>query len=530
MKKKVLSILSVFAMTVVVAMANPKTNVKVSVDPQEKFQTIEFFGAADAWSGNFVGKYWADNSKSKIADYLFSQEFDASGNPVGIGLSIWRVNLGAGTLEQAGADIYPYQRRAESYLSLDGKSYDWGKCSGHEYFMEAARDRGCNQFILFSNSPLVQYTKNGKGYAPTANGSNLRDDCYDDFADYLVDVTEHLMGKGYNIPYISPINEPQGDWNTPRQEGSPWKNGEMFRLAKALDESLGRSPKFDDVRIFLAEAARLKVLYEHRPSLLKRFEGDTIECPGKQLYTFFDKESKYYVGEMKHMDMEFTAHPYHNHFSSEELREVHHLAKKEIDKYNIDFHSSEWCLLPVSRQYGGITADWCKGNHADIQAALMMARIMHSDFVDTDAVSWCYWKGMELYGNHALVSLYPNDGDIHKGGYPAANKMLWVLGNFSRFVRPGYVRVALDGADDLDELAGSAYLSPEGDRLVAVFVNSSFEDMPIEMTLSKAWKKKPSEVQSYRTDDRHDLAKVTTGNGLEHTIAARGVTTIVIDF
>ena len=160
MKKKVLSILSVFAMTVVVAMANPKTNVKVSVDPQEKFQTIEFFGAADAWSGNFVGKYWAENSKAKIADYLFSQEIDPSGNPIGIGLSIWRVNLGAGTLEQVGADIYPYQRRAESYLSLDGKSYDWGKCAGNEYFMQAARDRGCNQFILFSNSPLVQYTKN----------------------------------------------------------------------------------------------------------------------------------------------------------------------------------------------------------------------------------------------------------------------------------------------------------------------------------------------------------------------------------
>ena len=76
MKKKVLSVLSVFAMTVVVAMANPKTNVKVSVDPQEKFQTIEFFGAADAWSGNFVGKYWADNSKSKIADYLFSRIYN----------------------------------------------------------------------------------------------------------------------------------------------------------------------------------------------------------------------------------------------------------------------------------------------------------------------------------------------------------------------------------------------------------------------------------------------------------------------
>ena len=47
MKKRVLSILSL----------------ELSVDPQEKFQTIEFFGAADAWSGNFVGKYWAESTQ-----------------------------------------------------------------------------------------------------------------------------------------------------------------------------------------------------------------------------------------------------------------------------------------------------------------------------------------------------------------------------------------------------------------------------------------------------------------------------------
>ena len=502
---------------------------KVTVNPDNRFQTIEFFGAADAWSGNFVGKLWDENTKREIADYLFSQETDASGNPVGIGLSIWRVNLGAGSLEQQGADIYPYQRRAEAYMTLDGKGYDWGKCAGHEYFMQAAKERGCNDFILFSNAPLVHYAKNGKGYAPTKYESNLREDCYDAYADYLVDVTEHLMEKGYNIPYISPINEPQGDWNTPRQEGSPWRNSEICRMTKSLDRSLSRSAKFDDVRIFIAEAARLKVLYEHRPSLLKQFQNDSLECPGRQLYMFFDKNSPFYVGDLKHMDLEFTAHPYHNHFSSEELLEVHKLAKKEFEKYGVDYHSSEWCLLPVSKQYGGITDDWVKGNHADIQAALMMARLIHSDFVDVDAVSWCYWKGMELLGDHALISLYAKDGDIHKGGYARANKMLWVLGNYSRFIRPGYVRVELGGANDLDGLAASAYVSPEGDKVVAVFVNSSFEDVQVDMALPKAWKKRLSSLSSYRTDARHDLAKTVTGQGCQHTIAARGVTTIVID-
>ena len=88
----------------------------------------------------------------------------------------------------------------------------------------------------------------------------------------------------------------------------------------------------------------------------------------------------------------------------------------------------------------------------------------------------------------------------------------------------------LDGADDLDSLAATAYLSPDGKQLVAVYVNSSFEDIPVNVSLPKAWAKKMSSLTSYCTDARHDLCKTITGKGLDHTIGARGVTTIVIDF
>lgn len=521
----IFSLLCFLSITTYVADAQ----IKVSVDPSHTHQTIEFFGAADAWSGNFVGKYWSDGARNKVADYLFSQEMDASGNPRGIGLSIWRVNLGAGTLEQEGADIMPYQRRAESYLKVDGSGYDWTKCAGHEFFMQAAKERGCNQFILFSNSPLVQYTFNGKGYAPTDNSANLREECYDDYADYLVDVAEHLMDKGYNIPYISPINEPQGNWCTPRQEGSPWKTGQIARMTKALDKSLSRSSKFDATRIFIAEADRLSVLYTYRPKMLARFENDSLECPARQLYAFFDKQSPYYVGDLKHMDMEFTAHPYHNHFTTEDLLDVHRKANLEFKKYGVDYHSSEWCLLPTTKKYGGITKDWIPGNHADMQAALMMARLIHSDLVDVNAVSWCYWKGMELRGDHALVALHAKDGDIHNGGYVSANKMLWTLGNYSRFIRPGYIRIQAAGANELDALAASAYISPDGKQLVTVFVNSSFEDGQVAINLPKNWEKKILKVTSYRTDERRDLAADNEDSSLNYTVAARSVATFVFD-
>ena len=127
----------------------------ISVNPSKTFQVIDNFAASDAWSGNFVGKYWSDTAKQQIAEWLFSTEYDATGSPKGIGLSLWRVNVGAGTLEQADADIMPLQRRAESFLTVDGKGYDWGKCLGQQYFMEQAVKFGCNNFLLFSNSPLI---------------------------------------------------------------------------------------------------------------------------------------------------------------------------------------------------------------------------------------------------------------------------------------------------------------------------------------------------------------------------------------
>ena len=132
MKKTIYSIATAAA---VLSAANAAQTVCVSANLDKKFQTIESFTASDAWSGNFIGKFFADDKKEKLAKWLFSQKYGEDGSPEGIGLSMWRVNIGGGTWEQEGADIVPIQRRAESFLSKDGKSYDWSKAAGQQYFM-----------------------------------------------------------------------------------------------------------------------------------------------------------------------------------------------------------------------------------------------------------------------------------------------------------------------------------------------------------------------------------------------------------
>jgi len=52
----------------------------ISVDLNQEMQTIDGFGASDAWRCQMVGKYWPEEKRNQIADWLFSQEVDENGN------------------------------------------------------------------------------------------------------------------------------------------------------------------------------------------------------------------------------------------------------------------------------------------------------------------------------------------------------------------------------------------------------------------------------------------------------------------
>lgn len=506
---------------------------EITIDISKTFQEIESFTASDAWSGNFVGRHWDEKQKGQIAEWLFSQQYDATGNPAGIGLSMWRVNLGAGTLEQDSADIMPFQRRAESFLSKDGRSYDWDKCAGQQYFMLKANQYGCNNFLLFSNSPLVYYTKNGKGWSGSVKEANIKPDRYSSYASYMANVAKHFTTeKGWHIAYISPINEPQVKWNDPRQEGSSWKNAEMQKLYSELDKALS-SAGLESVQILVGESADLKYLYGATPDLTGRFsDGD---APDRQIKTFFDPHSANYVGNLRHVPHLIAGHGYGSDKTNSLIRETREKVKAEAEKYAVRFHQSEWCMLPgLKLPIDGFTPDWQPENYAGMQPALLLGRLVYSDFVHAGAISWGYWKGMEVNGNHALISLFPTDGDLLKGGRVRSNKLLWALGNYSFFIRPGYTRIDVHGADDLNSLVTSAFIAPDQSRIVAVFVNSSFEQVPVNISFLQEWNEKVRKISVYKTDERADLTRMYESEQFspkgEYMISPRSIVTVAFDF
>lgn len=501
----------------------------ILITPSESYQTIEDFGASDCWTGNVVGNYWENMQKEYIAEKLFSQKFDSKGNPLGIGLSNWRVNLGGGTSEQGeNSGIEDATRRAECFLLSDG-TYDWQKQAGQQYFMQKAKEYGCEHFVFFSNTPPVYYTKNGKGFASASLGCNLKSDCFDDFAEYLATVAEYFRAEGYPVTYISPINEPQFNW-TEGQEGTPWENSDIKKLAVQLNNSLQQ--RESPIRIMLPEASSYDKLY-----------GGSGRA-SDQIYQLFDPKSSNYVGNLSSVEPIVAGHSYWTFSNNTQLKNTRTTLWEKAQLYDLRTAQTEWSMLDAAPSTDtGFPESYDAASYMDI--ALFMAKVIHCDLAYANVSSWSYWTSLatEVYSQKnrfMLIRLTPSDGNggynayasLFNGGQAEATPTLWALGNYSRFIRPGYRRIRLDGADNMNHLLGSAYYAPDSTRVVAVFVNTAAYNHSVTIGFNEL-NGQPVKVARYVTSSSGGMLKDQYLNTYEAnkkiTLAPRSITTLVYD-
>ena len=504
--------------------AEPLPDASVSIDASVSYQTIQDFGASDCWTTEFIGDYFSETEKAKGAKWLFSQQMDQNGNPEGIGLSCWRVNIGAGSATQgADSNIEEEIHRTECFLNQDG-SYDWTRQDGQQWFMNQAKEYGVDHFLLFSNSPPIYYTKNGKANANNrAITCNLRTTFYDEFAEFLATVAKHFVDEGYNVTYIDPVNEPQYDWMS-GQEGSPWENSDITKLAKQLNNSI--ISRELDTKILIPEAGSFACLY-----------AGTSPRGNKQIEAFWKRGTTTYIGGLASLAPVAAGHGYWTVGSDELLREVREKVRDEAEKYGIEVMQTEWSMLddPPSTS-AGFPASYAEASKMSL--ALYMGKLIQCDLTIGNMVAWSYWTAFsqEKWGQKNRFHLIrvnttgdtgeESNGDLKDGGTLTADKNLWVLGNFSRFIRPGYKRISIEGADDMSSLLGSAWLSPDESEVVAVFVNLSYARRNVDLSMVSG---ETREVRTYVTDRKRDLKLDTSLQDLHNMeLPARSVVTVVI--
>lgn len=495
----------------------PGTSVEksVSINAGQTFQTLAGFGASDCWMPAYVGKYWT-SGRDKISELLFSSEIQ-SGNPKGIGLSMWRVNLGGGSAGQGDdSGIEDKSRRAESYLT-DDLSFDWTRCEGQRYFMNRAKEFGCESMVLFSNTPPVQYTYNGKGFSNRGGTSNLKSEHYTDFAAYMADVARHYLNEGYPVTHISPVNEPQYNWES-GQEGSGWTNDEIARLARELDKEL--TQRNLSTEILLGESGDWEYLY--------KIKNDNNRS--NVLSAFFTAGSSAYVGDLEHVKKRICGHSYWTDGTWDGMRNVRAQVAQAAQKQDIDVWQSEWSMLGdgySSSEFAGYDAA------TEMDIALYMSKVIHNDLTVAGVSSWSYWTSMDMprWGHKnrfLLIALTPVggvEGDVEQEGSYQATPTLWVLGNYSRFIRPGYRRISLE-LNESRSFFGSAWISPESDKIVAVYTNLSEKGVRLNETHT-GWNNEVKEVTTYTTTANKNLKESTVTNSQQVILDAESVTTVV---
>ena len=162
------------------------------------------------------------------------------------------------------------------------------------------------------------------------------------------------------------------------------------------------------------------------------------------------------------------------------------------------------------------------GYDFSMKTALYVARIIHHDLCYANAESWSWWRACGGNYKDGLIRVYDRQ---HRA---QDSRLMWALGNYSRFVRPGAVRYDVDSKQKEDPygVMVSAYQNKDGSWVV-VAINYSENSQPFSFTVGRN-DVAASSWQPYRTSDAdgETLKPLTPCSG-ETTLAPRSITTFV---
>jgi len=151
-----------------------------------------------------------------------------------------------------------------------------------------------------------------------------------------------------------------------------------------------------------------------------------------------------------------------------------------------------------------------------IQNGIAVARWIHDALVVGDANAWLWWW---YKGQGTNEGLYLADGSDTKRHY--------TFGNYTKFVRPGYVRVDVAGAVPTNVLL-SAYKGADGTVvLVAINKATSASTVPIAISGGTAPSSCTPTVTSASDDLKTGTAVSVSGGSLSASLGAESVTTFV---
>lgn len=184
---------------------------------------FEGWGTSLCWWANRVG--YSDSLAQQCADTFFGEN--------GLRLNIARFNIGGGDdpthnhINRTDSNMPGYTKFQNGQVT-----YDWTADANQRNVLKRCVEAAGDDAIveMFSNSPPYWMCKSGCSTGNRDAGqNNLKDDCYDDFAEYLAEVCKHYQEDwGIRVQSVEAMNEPYTNyWGafSPKQEGCHFDTG-----------------------------------------------------------------------------------------------------------------------------------------------------------------------------------------------------------------------------------------------------------------------------------------------------------------
>jgi glucuronoarabinoxylan endo-1,4-beta-xylanase len=438
----------------------------VTVQLDQAKQTIEGFGLNDTWA--------KETFSSTVADALFNT------TGAGIGLSILRVGMNS-----SGAF-------ASSNISTD---------------ISAAKSRGA-KIIGSCWSPPASYKTGQTGGAGSENGGgHVLPGKYEAWA-----TTIATFAKNNNLYGMSPQNEPDfascgssepcsGDYST-----TLYTADEMVAFIKVAGP------------IFKSKAPGVKLIAPEASEWIHTWSDTSACCTENQHLNSSDPlkcgfpPTKCAAG--KGYDYGHALAQDKDAWAALDILGVHEYDTQRAEAWPSDVPDKK----PVWQTEMCGTKWWPEqGPSLDINNGIVVAGWIHDALVKGEASAWLWWwYKSSSAGNSGL--LYSDGTDT---------KRHYTLGNFSKFIRPGYTRVNITG-DITKGVLLSAYKGADG-TLVVVAIDSTSTAATVPVTIAGGTA--PASLVPWvtsATDNLKSGAAVTvSGNTFTATLAGKTVTTFV---
>ena len=439
---------------------------KVVVDPGKKYQLFEGWGTSLCWWAELVGA-WNEANRDQFLGALADPD-------TGLGYNIFRYNIGGG--DQPGHDHLTKGDgggKVPGYKPTEKGEFDWTADPAQRgvalRLNKVVKDP---IFEAFSNSPPWWMTKSGCVSGSNDGSDNLKEDYFDDFADYLSEVALHFKTEwGLTFRTVEPFNEPSAGWwkSNGGQEGCGFKNNQSKMIVE-LGKALKKKGLFPATSVSAADETSIKQAHDQLGN--------------------YTSEALSYLGQVN-------THSYSDGSYRKQL-------------YNRAFGLNK-------RLWQSETGPLSKSG--DEHIALWMANVIIQDLRDMKAEAWVDWQIADPAENWRSIKA------DHKKQTFSYMPRYYMHAAFSRYIRPGSRIIDSDNGNTV------AALRPDG-ALVIVVRNSGSSDVKYNFDLTK-FDKIGASAKVVRFElpgsltPQSDIA--VANKSLSMTAKSNTVTTMVID-